>query len=100
MIIVAGAIEIDPADGPELEAAFDRMRTDTLAEEGCLFYEAYLGRTGAGTFFIFEKWRTPEELTAHFQTSHMAKFGAVLGGVGVRSMDVRKYEVSAEGEVP
>ncbi len=100
MIIVAGTIVIDPAKRRELESAFDRMRTASLAEEGCLTYEAYLDRADGGTFFVFETWRGQEDLSAHFQTPHMAEFGGVLGGVGVRSMDVTKYEVSAQGNVP
>ena len=53
-----------------------------------------------GSFFVFEKWQSQEALSAHFQTTHMAEFGAVLGDAGIRSMEVRKYEVSAEGDVP
>jgi len=100
VIVVAGTIEIDPSKRTELEAAFDRMRAASLAEEGCLSYQAYAGRHDSGTFFIFEKWRSQDDLTAHFQTPHMADFGAALGSAGVRSMDVKKYEVSAEGDVP
>jgi len=100
MIVVAGTIDIDPAKRPDLEAAFDRMRAASLAEEGCLSYQAYLDRAAPGTFFIFEKWRGQEDLTAHFQTPHMAEFGAALGAAGVLSMEVKKYEVSSEGDVP
>ncbi len=100
MLVVAGTIEVDPSRRSELEAAFDRMRVASLAEEGCLSYQAYVDRTDAGSFFVFEKWRSQDDLTAHFQTPHMAEFGGVLGGVGVLSMNVKKYDVSAEGEVP
>ena len=100
MLIVAGTIEIDPAGRADLEAAFDRMREASLAEDGCLAYQAYADRSQEGTYFVFEKWRTQGDLTAHFQTPHMAEFGAALGGVAVRSMQVKKYEISSEGDVP
>ena len=100
MIVVAGTIDIDPTKRGDLEAAFDRMRSATLAEEGCLSYQAYLDRGSPGTFFIFEKWRGQEDLTAHFQTPHMAAFADALGAAGVAAMEVKKYEVSAEGDVP
>ena len=100
MLIVAGTIEIDASKRDVLEAAFDSMRVASLAEEGCLDYQAYADRSGSGTFFIFEKWRSQADLDAHFQTPHMAEFGAALGGAGVVSMAVKKYEVSAEGDVP
>lgn len=100
MLVVAGTIEIDASKREALEAAFDRMREASLAEEGCLAYQAYSDRSSPGVFFIFEKWRSQDDLTAHFQTPHMAEFGAALGTAGVTSMAVKKYEVSSEGDVP
>jgi quinol monooxygenase YgiN len=100
MLVVAGTITLDPTKRSAAEAAFDRMRAATLAEAGCLAYQAYLDRTDPGTVFIFEKWRDQAALTAHFATPHMAEFGQALGSLGVAAMDVRKYEVSAEGDVP
>lgn len=100
MLIVAGTIEIDPAGRAALEAAFDRMREASLAEAGCLDYQAYADRSHEGAYFIFETWRTQDDLTAHFQTPHMAEFGAALGSVAVRSMQVKKYEISSVGDVP
>lgn len=100
MLVVAGTITLDPAKRGAAEEAFDRMRAATLEEAGCIAYEAYLDRKDAGTVFIFEKWRDQAALTAHFATPHMAIFGQALGGLGVTAMSVRKYEVSAEGDVP
>ena len=100
MLVVAGTIQFDPAKRTELEAAFDRMRAASVAEPGCIAYDAYAHRSDPGTVFIFEKWKSQEALTTHFQTPHMAAFGAAIAGCGVKSMDVKKYEVSAEGSVP
>ncbi len=100
MLVVAGTISLDPGQRSVAEAAFDRMRAATLAEPGCISYEAYLDRTDPGIVFIFERWRSQEDLDAHFATSHMADFGVALAGCGVRGMEVRKYVVSGEGPVP
>ena len=100
MIVVAGTIVIDPAQPSEPEAAFDRMRVASLAEDGSLSYQAFRDRVDEGTCFIFEKWRNQEDLTLHFRASYMADFGTVLASDGVRSMEGRKYEVSAEGDAP
>lgn len=100
MLIVAGTITLDPAQRAEAEKAFDNMREATLAEPGCLFYQAYLDRKDPGTVLIFERWESQEALNAHFATPHMAEFGAALGNLGVSAMDVKKYEVSSEGPVP
>jgi len=100
MLVVAGTITLDPAQRSAAEAAFDRMRAATLAEPGCISYQAYLDRADAGTVFIFEKWHSQADLDAHFATAHMAEFGAALGSCGVTGMDVKKYVVSGEGAVP
>lgn len=100
MLIVAGAITLDPAKRDEADAAFEKMRTATLEEPGCIEYQAYSGRNDPGTVFMFEKWQDQAALDAHFASPHMAEFGAALGGLGVTGMDVKKYEVSSEGGVP
>lgn len=99
MIIVAGTIQIDPSKRQETEAAFEKMRAATLKEPGCVAYQSYLGRDDSGTFFMFEKWESDEALKAHFNTPHMAEFGAALGGAGVKGTDVWKYEVTSESKL-
>jgi quinol monooxygenase YgiN len=99
MLIVAGTIRLDPAKRPALEAAFDRMRVATLAEPGCLEYQAYLDRTDPGTVLIFEKWESEPALRAHFATPHLAAFGAALAAAGIIANTVQRYEVSGEAPV-
>jgi quinol monooxygenase YgiN len=100
MLIVAGVIQIDPARRAAAEAAFERMRVATLAEAGCVAYQAYVDRADPGTLFLFEQWRDQAALDAHFASAHMAEFGTALAGLGVRAMDVKKYAVGSEGPVP
>jgi len=100
MLIVAGAIQIDPSKRAAAEEAFAAMRVATLKEAGCIEYQAYIDRADPGTFFMFEKWKDQAALDAHFTSPHMAQFGAALGGLGIRGMDVKKYVVSSEGSVP
>jgi quinol monooxygenase YgiN len=100
MLIVAGVIRIDPARRAAADAAFETMRAATLAEAGCLEYQAYADRADAGAIFMFERWKDQAALDAHFASAHMAEFGAALGGLGVRGMEVKKYVIASEGPVP
>jgi quinol monooxygenase YgiN len=100
MLIVAGTIQLDAAKRAEAEHVFEKMRAATLKEAGCLQYQAYVDRQNPGLFFMFERWDGQEALSAHFATPHMAEFGAALGALGVKGMDVKKYEVASEGPVP
>ena len=100
MLLVTGVIQIDPSRRHAAEQAFEKMRSATLGEAGCLEYQAYVDRNDPGTFFMFEKWQDQAALDAHFVSPHMAEFGAALGGLGIRAMDVRKCGISSEGSVP
>ena len=100
MLVVAGEIRIDPSKRSEADTAFAKMQEETLKEPGCLAYQAYSDRADDGVIFMFEKWKDQAALDAHFASPHMAEFGAALGGFGVTGMDVKKYEVSSEGNVP
>jgi quinol monooxygenase YgiN len=99
MLIVAGTIQIDPAQRGAADAAFDKVCAATLRESGCIAYQAYSDRGDPGVIFIFEKWESPAALKAHFQTPHMAEFMQAMGGFGVKGMDMKRYEVSSEGPV-
>jgi quinol monooxygenase YgiN len=100
MLIVAGVIQIDPSRRHAAEQAFEKMRAATLGEEGCIEYQVYVDRNDPGTLFMFEKWTDQAALDAHFASPHMGEFGAALGGLGIRAMDVKKYGVSSAGPVP
>ena len=100
MLVVAGTITLDPSQRAAAEAAFDTMREATLAEPGCISYQAYADRTDPGSVFVFERWRSQQDLDAHFASPHMAEFGVALSRFGLKSMDVKKYVVSSEGPVP
>jgi quinol monooxygenase YgiN len=99
MLVVAGIIRIDPAKRGLADAAFAKVRAATLKEPGCIEYQAYADRSDDGVIFMFEKWNSADDLAKHFQTPHMAEFGAAMGNFGVVGMDVKKYEVSSEGPV-
>jgi quinol monooxygenase YgiN len=95
VLIVAGAIVIDPAKRDAATAAFDTMRAATLTEAGCLEYQAYFDRADPGVIFVFERWRDETAVAAHFAAPHMATFRAAMAGFGIVRADVRKYEVGA-----
>jgi quinol monooxygenase YgiN len=97
MIIIAGTISFDPAKKDVLSAGFDKMQATTLEEEGCLAYDYWLSRSDSGTVLMFEKWASEEALASHLQSAHMAEFGAVMGQIGIKAVDVKKYSGATEG---
>jgi quinol monooxygenase YgiN len=97
MIIVAGTLTFDPAKSNVLAEGWDKMQKATLDEPGCLAYDYFLSRHEEGVILVFEKWESEEALGAHMQTPHMAEFGALMGQIGVKGADVKKYSGATEG---
>lgn len=95
MIVIAGTVQIDPAQQAAALAAALEMSAASQAEPGCISYAFYADPHQAGHFFVFEEWESQADLDAHFQTPHMATFNAQMQTFGIRSMLIRRYEVSA-----
>ena len=97
MIIIAGTISFDPAKRDALESGFATMQAETLKEAGCEAYDFYLSRHEPGVVFMFEKWASDEALGSHMASPHMAAFGTVMGAIGIKGVDIKKYSGATEG---
>jgi len=95
MLIVAGEIEIDPANREKAIAAALEMMEATRREAGCLSYTLSGDLAHPGRFRIFEEWKSQAALDEHFATPHMAAFQGKAAMLGVKGMKVQKYEVAS-----
>lgn len=97
MLVSAGEIAIDPTRRVAAVAAAVRMAEETRKEAGCTQY-VFSGDLGdPGCFRIFEEWESQAAIDAHFASPHLAAFQKAIAGLGVRSMTIRRYEVSSAG---
>jgi len=99
LLVVAGDVEIDPANRDAALEAARAVMAATRQEEGCLEYTIAADVDDPARFVIIERWASPEALEAHFETPHMAAFQSAMAGLGVRRIDVARYEVAREGPV-
>jgi quinol monooxygenase YgiN len=97
MLVIAGEIEIDPAHHDAAVAAAKRVQEATRKEAGCHAYVFSADLAEPGRFRLFEEWASPEALAAHFGQPHMAEFQKAIASVGVRRMDVARYEIAKKG---
>jgi quinol monooxygenase YgiN len=97
MLVIAGTIEIDPANREEAVTAATEMMTETHKESGCISYTFSGDLSDPGAFRIFEEWESQEALDLHFKAPHMAAFQAKIGKLGVRGMKVKRYEIASVG---
>jgi quinol monooxygenase YgiN len=99
MIVIAGTIRIDPAKKDEAAAAALEIMKETHKEEGNLAYVFSQDLEDDGLIYIFEKWESQAALDFHFKTPHMAAFQAKVGSLGVKGMDLEKFEIASVGPV-
>jgi quinol monooxygenase YgiN len=99
MLVIAGTIRIDPAKRDEASAAAIEIMKETHKEEGNLAYSFSADLSDPGLIYIFEKWQDQEALDFHFKTPHMAAFQKAAGGLGVKEMNLEKFEIASVGSV-
>jgi quinol monooxygenase YgiN len=94
-IIIAGYIRIDPARAAQARAAAITMMKATRQEPGCRFYNITADLEDAAVFHVSEEWESDTALTSHMKSPHMDAFKIALGGLGVKALDIKRYEAGA-----
>lgn len=97
MIVIAGHVALDPQQHEKAEAAAREMMSETRKETGCISYTFSADLEAPGRYRIFEEWENDEALGAHFASPHMARFQKAVGALGVKEMQVQRYEVAKVG---
>jgi quinol monooxygenase YgiN len=99
MLVINGTIEFDPAYADTAHAAAVAMQKATRSEDGCHAYAFSACLEDPGRMYIAEKWESQEAVDAHFATEHMAEFGKAIAGIGVKQVQVTKYEIASESKL-
>ena len=77
---VVATIPTKPEAADAVRAGLAELVAATLAEEGCLSYDAFESSAQPGVYVTIESWRSQEDLDAHMTTPHVAKAFESLGG--------------------
>jgi quinol monooxygenase YgiN len=97
MVVIAGTITLDPARRDQAIAAVRELMAATRREAGCIAYVFSGSFEDPGCFHLFEEWESQAALDLHFKAPHMAKFQAQVPQLGLRGMQVERYEVDSKG---
>jgi quinol monooxygenase YgiN len=95
MIIIAGQITIEPEHAVALNAAIDDVVRASLTEPGCLEYVFSAHRSEPGIVHVFERWEDEQAIELHGKTDHYRAFGRSLRGMGLKSVELQKFQASA-----
>ena len=93
MIVVNAVIHSKQEDIAALKSIISTMETASRAEPGCDDYTFSVELNDPDILRITEKWRTVDDLKAHFGMAHMADFQKSLADYAPSSLQVKFYEV-------
>lgn len=93
MIIVAGAIRIEPAQVPAFEQAVAEMVDRVRQEDGCRHYSLLAEDRAAGLINVVEIWEGEPALRAHLAQPWITDFYARFSP-HIREMNVPIHDVA------
>ena len=95
-LIIAGTVRVPPENLERFKPHMLEMLKASRAEDGCLEYSYAEDVAEPGLIRVFETWRDPAALDAHFQTPHMATWRSHWPAYGVSDRQLCAYDVAAE----
>ncbi len=99
MIIVAGQMELTPAEMPAFEQAVLAMRDKVLAEEGCGHYSLLVEDATSGLVNVAEYWASDAALRDHLKQPWIVAFFNRFGP-HLKSSTVQVYDIAGARPLP
>ncbi len=94
MIILAGTVDVDPERRDAAIAAGCPHMEATRAQSGCIDYVWSADPLVPGRIYVFERWRSQEELAAHLESPHYVAMRDAIAAHGLRGIDVVKCRIA------
>ena len=95
MLIIEGWLKLATGEFDKVAEAARTMVAQTLMEPGCLRYAFARDINDPDLIQIAERWESPEALTAHGQSEHMAAFNQAMGTVTREGAELWLYSGEA-----
>jgi quinol monooxygenase YgiN len=80
-VVVVATMRVLPGHVDRLVERFGEIVAATHREEGCLTYSLHRDRSDPLRFVLIERWRSQEDLDAHFQQPHMQAVAGLADGL-------------------
>ena len=73
--------KVKPEHISNYKIAFEKCRTETLKEDGCLVYDLFISDKDSTQSHLYEKWTDKSKQSAHTKTPHFKEFIESTKGV-------------------
>ncbi len=88
-VAVVATFTVKPEQEEEALAGLRTLVERSNEEEGCLQYALHRPRDRPGELVIVERWRSQEDLDAHFRMPYMAELGPLAEKVLAAPPEIR-----------
>ena len=92
MIVVVGQFRFPPERMEEARPVMRRVMEATRTEPGCVEYNYGEDVLDPGLIRVSEVWESHEQLAAHMQTPHMARWQRERAELGLTERNISVYE--------
>lgn len=75
--VVVAVLKVKAGKADEAVAGFTPVIEQTHGEAGCITYALHRDKADPDTIVLIERWRSQEDLEAHFTQPHMAEMGSL-----------------------
>jgi quinol monooxygenase YgiN len=84
LLTVVASMKAKPGKEAELREALENLVAPSRSDDGNVNYDLHQGANDSSVFYLYEKWRSAEQLDAHLQTPPLTAFvertGELLDG--------------------
>jgi len=78
-----------------LGATLTSLVEPTRGEAGCVSYDLHHSLDDANSWFVYENWRSSEDLDAHMQTAHIQSFLKLAPSLVEGDIDLRRFTMTS-----
>lgn len=88
-----------PGHSDELGQRLAGLVAPTRKDKACINYDVHRSNDDPNLWCVYENWRSPEDLQAHFETPHMRAFVADLPVLVDGALDLRSFTMTSEPSI-
>ena len=84
-----------PGQSETLGATLTSLVEPTRQEAGCVSYDLHHSFDDANSWFVYENWRSSEDLDAHMKTAHIQSFLKSVPSLVEGDIDLRRFTMTS-----